>query len=351
MALGPEDIEKLKAAVPPRYQPLPETGGNLAALFHERNFDMGTLRVPTTHMGRPGDILENHPSPENPFGDLPRHQMGLAFMTGSSDPEAAPGFMLTGAQMAMRTAALIEGEQRKRSEESRFIMDQLRRQLDQRLAELDSELARIDERLDVIGQRREEIGESLEALDELERLQASGQLDPENPAHAQLLRRAGITPEEARGKNAGDIIARRRGRLGREDDDLEREWNDKMKRRGEIVEERKAVIEARAEIENADTPEAMERAESRARTVLGAQQLGEAALQSESHQAKVIAADAVGVSATSEGYNRQAVTGERAAVLKADLASFDLDDDAGQIAAERPASNGSLPPSSPSAGP
>lgn len=339
MAYGADDIERLKAAVPPQYRPSPEAGGQLPEIFRQNNAAMGTLRVPTTLKGRPGDILENHPSPENPFGDLPRHQMGLAFMTGNSDPEAAPGFMLTGAQMAMRTAALIEGEQRKRSEESRFIMDQLRRQLDQRLAELDAELARIDERLDAIGQRRADIGESLEALDELETLQASGQLDPDNPAHAQLLRRAGITPEDARRKDAGDIIARRRGNLGREDDDLEREWNGKMKRRGEIIEERQSVIEARAEIENADTPEAVERAESRARSVLGAQQLGEAALQTQSHQAKVIAADAVArneneeVRADSQNFDYRAISKDSAAVFQTDNTTFNPDGPASNVAA------------------
>ncbi|QIG79945.1 hypothetical protein [Stakelama tenebrarum] len=173
--------------------------------------------------------------------------------------------------------------------------------LGRRLAELDAELAAIDGRLSEITSRRNEIGESMEALDELERLHARGQLDPNNPVHAALLRKAGISPDDT----LGAAIARRRHDLSGEDDALAAESNEKMKRRGEVVRERQDVIAARAEIENADTDEARIAAETRATTLIGAQQLGEAAYQSDNESAREIAADAVGISAKSESFNRQ----------------------------------------------
>jgi hypothetical protein len=231
----------------------------------------------------------------------------------------------------MRAAHISRSDERKKEDEQRSILDELRAQLDERLAELNAELARIDKRLDEISRRRNELGDGLEALDELDRLTATGQLDPDNPAHAALLRRAGVDPEDARRKDMNDIIAQRRRDMSREDGTLEGEWNAKMKRRGEVIVERDEVQAARAEIENAHTPEAMEKAEHRARTVLGSQQLGEAAYQTDNQRAKMIAADAVAANETpsqqdnSQTYNREAVSKDAQVVLAENDTEFELD--------------------------
>ncbi|MEJ7926702.1 hypothetical protein WG908_08040 [Sphingobium sp. AN641] len=74
-------------------------------------------------------------------------------------------------------------------------------------------------------------------------------------------------------------------------------------------------------------------AERRAVTVLGAQQLGEAAYQTQSAEAKRIAADAVAANeaevlrADSQKYNRLASAGDRAAIETGKVTGFELDNE------------------------
>ncbi|MCF8467276.1 MAG: hypothetical protein K9G33_07720 [Sneathiella sp.] len=298
MALTDAEIAEIKAGIPARFQPPHDSSGALTMNFQNQ----GAMLAPFTLQGS---------------ADLDRHNIGLAFIN-SGDQGSTPGFMLSGALATIRATEKSEIEKRKRGEEQRFALDQLNAQLDARLAELDAELAQIDERLEEIRQRRIEIGDGLEALDELEHMAATGTLDPDNPDHARLLRRAGIEPEDARRRDMTDIIAQRRRDMSREDGALHDENDGLLKRRDTVAREKKEVEAARAEIENADTPEAMKAAEHRARTVLGSQQLGEAAYQTENQQAKVIAASAVGVSAKSEDYNRNAASLDENIVITMD---------------------------------
>lgn len=159
---------------------------------------------------------------------------------------------------------------------------------------MNAELQAIDERLEEIRKRREQIGEELEALDDLDALVASGITpDPNNPAHRRLIQKAGIDPERMRGNAIAALIGQRRRDLDGENGQLDEEWNERMKRRGEIIAERREVRGALSDVNNADSEEARILAERRARTALGVQQLGEAVYVSERREARLIAADAV----------------------------------------------------------
>lgn len=314
MALDASEIERLRAAVPDMHRPPRDAGGLLSHRFG--------VEVDPAY-----DVHSASAS------ELERHNLGLAFLAdAAANPDTAnPNFRLTGGLAAVRAVEMAKEEHEKR-EDWEFALDRAREALDRRLAALDAELAAIDQRLEEIRQRREAIGEEMEALDELTRLKRSGKFDPNNPAHMRLARTAGLSPEEIARMDADDLL-RRRQALDRENGDLEEEWNERMKRRREIEKEREQVVEARAEIEHADTGEARILAERRAVTVLGAQQLGEAAYQTQSAEAKRIAADAVAANeaevlrADSQKYNRLASAGDRAAIETGKVAGFELDNE------------------------
>jgi hypothetical protein len=258
-----------------------------------------------------------------------RFNLGIAFI-GRDSSESAPSFILSGAVAAARKVQITETEKR-RHEDERLALDQMTKALAARLAELDAEIAAIDKRLEEIRQRRIVIADQMEALDEVERLRKSGKLDSNNPAHARLLRAAGISDAEARGGGLATIIAQRRQALGNEDETLGNEQTGLLKRRDVVARERVAVVAAQNEIESADTDEARILAERRARTTLGAQQLGEAATQSTDNQARIIAADAVAANerpdqrADSAALNRNAIAGNDGAVANTGAVSFELD--------------------------
>lgn len=312
MAFDASEIERLRAAVPDLHRP-PRNAGGLWSHRFEAQVD------PAHETGAARD------------SELERHNLGMAFLADvAANPDTAnPNFRLTGGLASIRT---IEAEKRQREEHDawEFALDQYRAELDRKLAALDAELAAIDKRLEEIRQRQEAIGEQMEALDELTRLKRSGKFDPNNPAHLRLARNAGLSPDEIARMDAADLTLRRRA-LDRENGDLEEEWNERMKRRGEVVQEREAVVEARAEIEHADTGEARILAERRAVTVLGAQQLGEAAYQTQNAEAKRIAADAVAsnereaIREDSQAYNRRATTAS--AKLMDQRSDFELSDE------------------------
>ena len=308
MAFTDAEIAELKSLVPQQHRPRAEHSDLLSNRFYSA-----------------ADVLASaarvNPGGGNPLtDDNAREMAGLIF---ADDPEASASFILTGAQASKQ--AYGESHEEKQRRKDRETYDLIRNALDQRLAELDVELAEIDARLGVINDLRSQIADKLDAIDDLERLVANGTLDPNNPAHAALLRRAGYSTEDTEQDDFAERLRHDRADLAHKDGALETEWNRKMKRRGEVVAERREVEAARAEIESADTPQAMENAERRAQTLLGSQQLGEAAYQTESQKAKQIAADAVGVSAKSEDYNREAAALNEAKVIESDLDAFDPD--------------------------
>lgn len=310
MAFDAGDIEKIRARVPANHQP-PQAAGLLSNVFSS----VDSRGESTALQGNETGAVDRaaHASEQQRF------HLGMGLI---DDPHAAaPGFILPGA-LATLLADRTEKKEREEREEAEFAIDQMRRALDERLAKLNAELVAIDRRLDDIRARRAQIGEDMEALDELSRLERTGQLDPNNPAHARLLRRAGIKPEEAR-DNLAALIAQRRQALNDEDDGLEQEANANMKRRAQVIRERDAVQEAKNEITQADSAEARMLAERRAATALGAQQLGEAAYQSGSHHAKMVASDAVGGSAKSEASNRRVAAQTDEFFAKSDDSGWD----------------------------
>ncbi len=273
MALDAKDIDRLRESVPPAHRPPSDAGGLLSEHF-------STSDAPVGGVDRTARAQ-----------DRERFNLGLAALDGLEDGRA-PGFLLPGPLVAIRNA---REDQRKREDDrsaERRALDQLLDAIEARLAALDAELLAIDKRLAEIVGRRAEIGESLESLDEIDRLRRSGKFDPKNPQHARLLKQAGISEQDANGDLAA-AIARQRSSLDREDGALGVEWNDKLKRRDEIIVERVGAVAARAEIENANSAEARIWAAQRASTTIGAQQLGEAAFWSKSKDAKLVAADAV----------------------------------------------------------
>lgn len=319
MALTITDIAALKSTVPERFRPDPASIRPLIQSFGA----VAELRSATLmYEGGASHNAHEFLTSDDPLvSDRAREMAGMAL---AGDADATAAFVFTGAQMARRMEAENQREDERRRDE--LVYDQIRAALDARLAELDAELARIDARLGEIRERRDELAERMEALDDLDTLAKSGKLDPDNPAHAALLRRAGIDPRTPR-ESIADVIAQQRRDTAREDEALEREWNERMKRRDEVIREREDVRAARREIESANTPEAMEQAQRRARTVLGAQQLGEAAYQTDNQRAKTIAADAVAANERSDRTASSTASNRRAASETGDYFAQSDDND------------------------
>jgi hypothetical protein len=300
MPFGARDIEALKASVPDRFRRVDDAG----AL--SRKFDVDSRRESTALQGSQ---------------NLARFDLGQ--LAATADPDTPTAFILSGAQQSVRNARREQVRHDKDRDANELGFDIFMWALEKRLADLQAELIAIDTRLEEIRLRRLEIGDELEALDELDQLAATGKLDPSNPAHAALLKRAGIPVEDAKRNDITALILGRRKALGIEDTALAGEWNNLMNRRGVVVEEIDDVKAARADIENADTDEARILAERRASTVLGAQQLTEAAASVDDVSAKLLAAEAIGVSAKSEDFNRSIVANSSDFVAQSDELNWD----------------------------
>jgi hypothetical protein len=310
MPIDSGDIERLKAAIPKDFQPPPTIRGRLTSYF----LSVDSLRESTPLQGSETDPV-NDVDRRAAADARERYNLGMGFVTGNTGL-AAPGFILSGAQVAIQNAQVAEVEQRKHDDE-RFALDQMNAAVDARISKLNADLIAIDKRLEEIRVRRAAIGTSFEALDEIARRRARGEkLDPANEADRHLMETAGMSEEEANSADYAATIAARRRDLDREDSALSTEWDTKMRRRGDVLHDLADAQTAKGELENADTGEARVLAERRAATMLGRQQLSTAAYQSTSDPAKVIAADAVAVSAESEAFNRDAVAVNRAAVVQ-----------------------------------
>lgn len=229
------------------------------------------------------------------------HSQTLANMM----PEGQTPIMLSGSQQSIQKHQLAETNRKKRAREAQFMstLDMLNR----RLEELDAMIAETNEELERVNERRLEIGNQLEALDDLDSLRRSGQLDVQNPAHQRIMKKAGIDAN-ASAADIAMLIQNQRIALGQEDEALEEEGNALIKRRDALETEREEVLVAKAEIENADTPEAIAAATERAQTVLGAQQLGHALALSDNQNAATVVAEVVSSSDTEKAYVEDAAT-------------------------------------------
>ncbi|MEJ7925999.1 hypothetical protein WG908_04415 [Sphingobium sp. AN641] len=310
MAFDATEIQRLKAAIPIDYRPRPQAAGQLTNDF---------LAV---------DLLRKSTALEGTERD--RHNLGMAYLNSPDADAAGPTFLLTGAQAVARNAQVIQSE-RAEHDITDFAFDQMRENLRRHIERLNAMLVDIDAAMKKIHTRRDEIGQELEALDELTRLKRSGKFDLNNPAHAQLARSAGLSPEELDRMSVHDLRMRRRD-LDREDGQLEDQWNKWLKLRKGIVKERDAAVEIEAELAAADTAEVRILAERRASSLLGVQQIAEVAYIAEDRSVKIRAADAVAsneqaaVRTESQTYNRDAVLRNEGAILNKDSDDFELAD-------------------------
>ncbi|MCJ2186239.1 coiled-coil domain-containing protein [Novosphingobium beihaiensis] len=232
--------------------------------------------------------------------------------------------MLSGAQQQKRISDKEINGRKRREREQRYlaILDAI----DAHIARLDARIAEINLEFDRINARRTEIGDQLEALDELERLNASGKLDPRNAEHQRLMKKSGIPPNTS----AADIamlIDIERAHLSDEDDTLEQQSNDLIRERGELQTERDEALAVREALENADTPEALEIAAQRANDILSASQLGILASQTDDSATAQAAGDLVAKAderdpEANAQHTSEAAERDRASIYSTDAANF-----------------------------
>lgn len=244
-----------------------------------------------------------------------------------SESSSAAPIILSGSQQAIKQHQLTETTRKKREREAHFV--NVLDRLSQRLEELNELIDETTERLDQINDRQLEIGDQLEALDELDELSNTGQLDTHNPIHQRIMKRAGISPE-APAADIAVLISEQRAVLGREHDDLEDENNTLIRRRDELEAEREQVLTVMAEIENADTPEARAIAEQRAQNILDHSELTDLAAQTDDQELKAMAAKAVaqtdnGDVSTNLAETKLAVSSSKEDFVDSDADSFSFD--------------------------
>ncbi len=253
MALSQADIEVIKSAVPPQFRP----GADHARLLGNSFSDATDTNVSVAPASGGANFLTD---------DRTRELAGQMF---ANNPEAATGFMLTGAQITQQQRDERQRQAKRSSDQ--FVQNEIEAALHRRLAELDAEIARIDKRLGEITLRRGKIADKLDAIDDINTLLASGQLDPSNPVHAALLRRAGYDADDTKREDFADRVKKDRGDLTREDTALEGETGGLLKRRKEADDQRSELRTARTDVANADSEEAKLSALQRAEAVLGKQ--------------------------------------------------------------------------------
>ena len=243
----------------------------------------------------------------------------------SESGSAAP-IILSGSQQAIKQHQLTETTRKKREREAHFVS--VLDRLNQRLEELNALIDETNERLDQINDRQLEIGDQLEALDELDELSNTRQLDTNNPLHQRIMKRAGINPGSV--VDIAVLISEQRAALGQEHDDLEDESNTLIRRRDELEAERDQVLTVMDEIENADTPEARAIAEERAQNILDNSALTDLAAQTDDQDVKAMAANAVAQSDNGDvsanlAETNLAVSSSREDFIDSDADSFSFD--------------------------
>lgn len=255
------------------------------------------------------------------------HELRSKAIVANTAPENATSFILSGTQQVAREASISLDNRKKRSENARFTRSVLDI-LNERLAELDKHIADISTEIQRINDRRIAIGDELHALQELEDLLAAGDLDRRNPEHNAIMKKASVHPDASL-SYVEAFIAAQRIALTQEDEMLENEGNVLIKRRDELEREREDVLTAKAEIENATTPEKRVAADEAARAMLDAKQLIDLAVQSEDIDLKAMTAEAV---AKSDGgaddtnanadHTRKAAQEYKQAIYQSDASGF-----------------------------
>lgn len=133
----------------------------------------------------------------------------------------------------------------------------LQQQLQQELDRIDAEIDRLNARIAKIDKELDQIDDARLAMEELEELQAGGRLDPDNPRHAALLRRAGIDPAQARQDGMDAILAQRRAELDQKEQALKAERDRALEDRQQLQAARDKLAEAKDSLDaNPDSPAA-----------------------------------------------------------------------------------------------
>ncbi len=131
----------------------------------------------------------------------------------------------------------------------------LQQQLQDQIEAINARIGEIDARVGEIDQRLAEINAQRAALEDVERLHKSGELDPTNEAHRAKMREAGLDPDE------GDLDAALRERntaLAEEEARLKGERDGLLAERGELATTRDKLAEAKENLDaNPDSPAAL----------------------------------------------------------------------------------------------
>jgi hypothetical protein len=153
------------------------------------------------------------------------------------------GKIATGAGASRKNEVRIN-EDRKKERQAQTDRQLLLQMLDNRIAALDHQIEWYDEQI-------AEANEALTAIDELERLHQAGELDPSNPAHADLCRRAGIDPDDLETDSA-NVFARSREAWTTRRGDLEAGRDDARRSRDGLIDRRNRIAQAETPEEIAD---------------------------------------------------------------------------------------------------
>ena len=152
--------------------------------------------------------------------------------------------------------------QRKKQQDNSFTYQLLQQQLQQQLDVIDAEISRIDARVADIDKQLDEIDDAKLAMDELEELQTNGKLDPNNPRHAALLRRAEIDPDEVEEDNLDVLLVQRRQELEQQEQALTSERDKLLEDRQQLQTTRDKLAEAKDKLDaNPDSPAALAEAQ------------------------------------------------------------------------------------------
>src|SRR5690606_14936201 len=142
-------------------------------------------------------------------------------------------------------------EERKKKEEDKRFKDLLKL-LDDNIDWLTEQLGKIDKRLGEIAEERRGIDDALGALDELDALRRNGELDPNNPAQATRLERAGLRPEDADRAHLECVLRARRHELREDRDRLDQEEDRLRERRGEYQDDLGRARKIKERLERGD---------------------------------------------------------------------------------------------------
>ena len=153
--------------------------------------------------------------------------------------------------LAAQLAGALDGSGKDKKDKNAFfhhiMMDNIRHQiaaLDHRIAAIDNRLEVIDQRLGAIDRKLGGIRDSLSAVDQLEQLQKAGKLDPDNPTHRALMRRAGVSPDDIK-TDPGAALNNARRKLENEQSGLSDEQRKLLEKQNILRGERNSLQKER----------------------------------------------------------------------------------------------------------